>query len=108
MVITDTIHQHVLKGPKAAWTSAAASDGGIRDGAWGAGLRNLPLPEAARNRVWLEIVQIALVLLAWTPMLALSGKACLWEPRRLRLRLYTAAGQLVTTGRRWILRLAGR
>jgi hypothetical protein len=39
------------------------------------------------------------------PMLALTGKARLWEPRRLRLRLFTAAGQLVTTGRR-ILRLA--
>jgi hypothetical protein len=28
------------------------------------------------------------------------------EPRRLRLRLFAAAGQLVTTGRRRILRLA--
>ncbi|MGQ5579214.1 transposase [Streptomyces sp. ECR3.8] len=55
---------------------------------------------------WLEIVQIALDLLAWMPMLALTGKARLWEPRRLRLRLFTAAGQLVTTGRRRILRLA--
>nr|WP_260147487.1 transposase [Streptomyces sp. CEV 2-1] len=42
----------------------------------------------------------------WMPMLALTGKARLWEPRRLRLRLFTAAGQLVTTGRRQILRLA--
>lgn len=40
------------------------------------------------------------------PMLALTGKARLWEPRRLRLRLFSAAGQLVTTGRRRILRLA--
>lgn len=39
-------------------------------------------------------------------MLALTGKARLWEPRRLRLRLFTAAEQLVTTGRRRILRLA--
>lgn len=51
-------------------------------------------------------MQIALELLAWMPMLALTGKARLWEPRRLRLRLFTAAGQLVTTGRRRILRLA--
>jgi hypothetical protein len=28
-------------------------------------------------------------------MLALTGKARLWEPRRLRLRLFAAAGQLV-------------
>ena len=70
------------------------------------GLRNLPLHRTAQNRIWLEIVQIALDLLAWMPMLALTGKARLWEPRRLRLRLFTAAGQLVTTGRRRILRLA--
>lgn len=48
----------------------------------------------------------SLDLLAWMPMLALTGKARLWEPRRLRLRLFTTAGQLVTTGRRRILRLA--
>jgi hypothetical protein len=30
----------------------------------------------------------------------------LWEPRRLRLRLFSAAAQLVTTGRGRILRLA--
>lgn len=66
----------------------------------------MPLHRTAQNRIWLEIVQIALDLLAWMPMLALTGKARLWEPRRLRLRLFTAAGQLVTTGRRRILRLA--
>ncbi|MFF8867937.1 IS1380 family transposase [Streptomyces sp. NPDC015139] len=70
------------------------------------GLRNLPLHDTAQNKVWLEIVQIALDLLAWMPMLALTGKARLWEPRRLRFRLFTAAAQLVTTGRRRILRLA--
>ncbi|WP_432135024.1 IS1380 family transposase [Streptomyces sp. bgisy154] len=71
------------------------------------GLRNLPLHRTAQNRIWLEIVQIALDLLAWMPMLALTGTARLWEPRRLRLRLFTTAGQFVTTGRRRILRLAG-
>ncbi|RII06885.1 hypothetical protein DSC45_35055 [Streptomyces sp. YIM 130001] len=33
-------------------------------------------------------------------MLALTGKARLWEPRRLRTRLFSAAAQLVTTARR--------
>ncbi|WP_328938320.1 IS1380 family transposase [Streptomyces tauricus] len=70
------------------------------------GLRNLPLHHTAQNRIWLEIVQIALDLLAWMPMLALTGTARLWEPRRLRFRLFSVAGQLVTTGRRRILRLA--
>lgn len=31
------------------------------------GLRNLPLHDTAQNQIWLEIVQIALDLLAWCP-----------------------------------------
>ncbi len=69
-------------------------------------LRNLPLHDAAQHQIWLEIVQIALDLLAWMPMVALTGDVRRWEPRRLRLRLFSAAAQLVTTGRRRILRLA--
>ncbi|MFF2361309.1 IS1380 family transposase [Streptomyces sp. NPDC058122] len=69
-------------------------------------LRNLPLHDTAQNRIWLEIVQLALDLLAWMPMLALTGETRRWEPKRLRLRLFSAAGQLVTTGRRRWLRLA--
>ncbi|MEU6367391.1 IS1380 family transposase [Streptomyces sp. NPDC046931] len=83
----------------------ARAEDGIR-AARATGLRNLPLHRTAQNRIWLEIVQIALDLLAWMPMLALTGMARLWEPRRLRLRLFTTAGQLVTTGRRRTLRLA--
>jgi hypothetical protein len=51
-------------------------------------------------------VQLALELLAWMPMLALTGQARRWEPKRLRLRLFCAAAQLVTTGRARWLRLA--
>ncbi|MEW1568900.1 IS1380 family transposase [Streptomyces sp. NPDC093509] len=68
------------------------------------GLRNLPLHDTAQNQIWLEIVQLALDLLAWLPMLALTGRPRLWEPRRLRLRLFSAAAQLVTTARRRHLR----
>ncbi|MET8014828.1 IS1380 family transposase [Streptomyces sp. NPDC005271] len=180
MVITEIIHQHVLKIPAPAWTPAVEADGKVRDGAWVAeltgslldgwpkgmrlivrkerphpgaqlritdadgmritcfatnipdrpiaelelrhrlraraedriraarstGLRNLPLHHTAQNKIWLEIVQIALDLLAWMPMLALTGQTRLWEPRRLRFRLFSAAAQFVTTGRRRILRLA--
>ncbi|MGA5811103.1 IS1380 family transposase [Streptomyces cellulosae] len=70
------------------------------------GLRNLPLHRTAQNRIWLEIVQIALDLLAWMPMLALTGETRRWEPRRLRLRLFSAAAQIVTTARRRHLRFA--
>ena len=34
MVITDAIHQAVLKAPVSAWTPAVEPDGEIRDGAW--------------------------------------------------------------------------
>jgi hypothetical protein len=64
------------------------------------GLRNLPLHDTAQNRIRLEIVQIALDLLAWMPMPALTAETRRQEPRRLRLRLFSAAAQLVTTGRR--------
>ncbi|XUZ28777.1 IS1380 family transposase [Streptomyces sp. RMIT01] len=70
------------------------------------GLRNLPLHDTAQNQIWLEIVQIALDLLAWMPMLAMTGKTRRWEPRRLRLRLFSAAAQIVTTARRRHLRFA--
>ena len=67
------------------------------------GLRNLPLHDTAQNRIWLEIVQIALDVLAWMSMLALAGDARRWEPKKLRLRLFSAAARLVNTGRhRWL------
>jgi len=41
-------------------------------------------------------------------MLALDGKARRWEPKRLRLRLFSAAGRLARGGRRLRLRIAQR
>ncbi|KFG71341.1 IS1380 family transposase [Streptomyces mutabilis] len=70
------------------------------------GLRNLPLHDTAQNQIWLEIVQLALDLLAWMPMLALTGETRRWEPRRLRFRFFSAAAQIVTTARRRHLRFA--
>ena len=70
------------------------------------GLRNLPLNGYAQNQVWCEIVALACELLAWMQMLALNGKARRWEPRRLRLRIFSAAGRLVRGGRRLRIRLA--
>lgn len=72
------------------------------------GLRNLPLHDTAQNRIWLEIVSLALDLLAWMPMLALTGETRCWEPKKLRLRLFSAAAQLVNTGRRRWLRFTAR
>jgi hypothetical protein len=72
------------------------------------GLRNLPLKGYAQNQVWCEIVALACELLAWMQMLALTGKARRWEPKRLRLRIFAVAGRLASSGRRLRLRLAER
>jgi hypothetical protein len=70
------------------------------------GLRNLPLHGYAQNQIWCEIVALASELLAWMQTLALHGTARRWEPKRLRLRIFTAAARLVRSGRRLHLRLA--
>jgi hypothetical protein len=70
------------------------------------GLRNLPLQGYAQNQLWCEIVALACDLLAWMQMLALTGPARRWEPRRLRLRIFSCAGRIVRGGRRLRLRLA--
>jgi len=70
------------------------------------GLRNLPLHGYDQNRIWCELVAMACELTAWVQMLALDGPARAWEPKRLRLRLFSVAGRLVRTGRRLRLRIA--
>jgi Transposase DDE domain group 1 len=70
------------------------------------GLRNLPLHNYAANQIWTELVAMACELLAWMQMLALPGQARRWEPKRLRLRIFTAAGRITRGGRRLRLRLA--
>jgi Transposase DDE domain group 1 len=70
------------------------------------GLRNLPLHGYGQNQIWCEIVALACELLAWMQMLALPGPARRWEPRKLRLRLFTCAGRIIRGSRRLRLRLA--
>jgi hypothetical protein len=72
------------------------------------GLRNLPLHGFDQNQIWCEIVALACDLLAWMQMLALTGPARRWEPKRLRLRLFSAAGRLVSGSRRLRLRISAR
>ncbi len=72
------------------------------------GLRNLPLKGFAQNQIWTEIVALACDLLAWTAMLALQGKARRWEPKRLRLRLFSAAGRIVRGSRRLRVKISAR
>ena len=54
-----------------------------------------PLHGFNQNQIWCAIVQIAVELTAWLQMLALtSHDARRWEPKRLRLRLFSTAGRL--------------
>jgi hypothetical protein len=68
-------------------------------------LRNLPLHGFDQNQIWCELVAMACELTTWMAILALKGPACAGEPKRLRLRLFSAAGRLARGGRRLRLRL---
>src|SRR5919202_1529423 len=63
-----------------------------------AGLRNLPLHGFDQNRIWLAVVALTADLTAWMQTLAFDGPARRWEPKRLRLRIFSLAGVLATTG----------
>jgi hypothetical protein len=70
------------------------------------GLNNLPLHEFNQNRIWCAIVMLACELTAWLQMLAYpASSARRWEPKRLRLRLFSAAGRIARHGRRTIIHL---
>jgi hypothetical protein len=71
------------------------------------GLTNLPLHELDQNRIWCAIVALACELTAWAQMLGLTDHpARRWEPKRLRLRLFSIAGRLTRTARRRVLHLS--
>jgi hypothetical protein len=73
------------------------------------GLTNLPLHDLAQNRIWCAIVALACELTAWAQMLALAEHpARRWEPKRLRLRIFSIAGRLARSGRRTALQLCRR
>jgi hypothetical protein len=71
-------------------------------------LRNLPLHGFAQNQIWCELAAMACELTAWMQMLALDSPARAGEPKRLRLRPFSAAGRIVSGGRRIRLRIARR
>jgi hypothetical protein len=75
------------------------------------GLANLPLHDFAQNQIWCAIVALAADLTAWMQTLALTGhegyeQARRWEPKRLRLRLFSIPARHARTGRRRLLHLA--
>ena len=71
------------------------------------GLNNLPLHGFNQNQIWCAIVAIAVELTAWMQMLALTRHdARRWEPKRLRLRLFSIPATLVRTARQIRLHVA--
>jgi len=71
------------------------------------GLTNLPLHDLDQNRIWCALVALACEITTWTQMLALpTHPARRWEPKRLRLRLFSIAGRLARSGRRTRLHLS--
>ena len=70
------------------------------------GLTNLPLHDMDQNRIWCALIALACELTAWLQMLALADHpARRWEPKRLRLRLFSVAGRLARSARRSVLHL---
>jgi hypothetical protein len=73
------------------------------------GLANLPLQRSGPNQIWCQIVALACDITAWTQLLGLTGTpARTWEPKRLRLRIFTVPAVLVRHARRTTLRLSDR
>jgi hypothetical protein len=71
------------------------------------GLTNLPLHDLDQNQIWCALIALACEITAWTQMLALAEHpARRWEPKRLRLRIFSIAGRLARSGRRTVLHLA--
>lgn len=70
------------------------------------GLRNLPLHGFDANRIWIALVAMATDLTAWTQLLAFTTEqARRWEPKRLRLRLFTIPASIAHHARTRILHL---
>jgi hypothetical protein len=70
------------------------------------GLTNLPLHRFAGNQIWCAVVVMASELLAWTQLLAFTDhQARRWEPKKLRLRIFTVPATLARTGRQVLLHL---
>ena len=70
------------------------------------GLTNLPLHELDQNRIWQAIVALACEIIAWTQLLAFTEHpARRWEPKRLRLRIFSLPAQIVRHARRVVLHL---
>lgn len=71
------------------------------------GLRNLPLKGFAANQIWCAIVMLAADLIAWTQLIGFDPchEASRWEPKKLRLRVFTIPAAIARHSRRILLHI---
>ncbi|MGH4011699.1 MAG: IS1380 family transposase [Pseudonocardiaceae bacterium] len=70
------------------------------------GLRNLPLHDLAQNQIWCALVALSCEIITWSQMLAFTEHpARRWEPKRLRLRIFSIPGRLARSARATVLHL---
>lgn len=70
------------------------------------GLRNFPLKGFDQNRIWLAIVGLAGEISAWAGLLGFGeDEARRWEPKRLRLRVFSIPAVLARHARRIVVRV---
>ncbi|MGS2807674.1 MULTISPECIES: IS1380 family transposase [Nocardia] len=70
------------------------------------GARNLPYRGFDANRIWLALVALALDLIAWLQTIALHDHdARRWEPKTLRLQLFSLPARITRHAHRTWLRL---
>ena len=64
--------------------------------------------ELNQNRIWQAIVALACEITAWAQLLAFTEHhARRWEPKRLRLRLFSLPAHAARHARRVVLHLPG-
>ncbi|MDO3648955.1 IS1380 family transposase [Nocardia mangyaensis] len=71
------------------------------------GARNLPFKSFASKQIWLALVELALDLIAWLQTIGFGDhRARRWEPKTLRLHLFSVPARLARHARRTHLRLS--
>ncbi|MGC2978047.1 IS1380 family transposase [Brevibacterium sp. FAM 25378] len=70
------------------------------------GLANFPLKGFDQNRIWLAIIALAGDLQAWSGLLAFADDEIRrWEPKRLRMHIYTIPATIARTARRVVVHM---
>jgi hypothetical protein len=69
------------------------------------GANRLPSKDYARNSAWLQLVTMAVSLLAWLRLIALDGELARAEPKMLRFRIFSAPARHVVHARHRILKI---